>query len=291
MRDVEGSGSLNASGSKFEDQFVNSPEAESFLTTSSSSSTPSSDNLGHSMELNVTAGVFMVLMIAIVTAIFLCCCKTYVVCQKRRLRQRALENQPNNRRGIHQNLPMTHIYSDSPPSYDDIISGKIPSTVSGEPVGTRSNVETAPKAAEDAIEVHWSYEGSGFNSSPPPLYSCVVVENENANTSSQRHNTRSRAMNVLRWFHPDNNNNFNAVSRRMRATIQIVSGLVSGRKQGNNQDSSNQRQLDSVQVDSTPSTDSNSSAVSSTDSANTNTSRNSLSTESVTTADASTNER
>lgn len=40
-----------------------------------------------SMDFNITAGVFLILLIAIVTALFLCCCRTYVLCKKRRHRQ------------------------------------------------------------------------------------------------------------------------------------------------------------------------------------------------------------
>jgi len=44
------------------------------------------------MELNITAGVFMVLMVAVVAVVFLCCCKAYVLCKRNQLQIRNNQN-------------------------------------------------------------------------------------------------------------------------------------------------------------------------------------------------------
>jgi len=66
------------------------PIPPNLFTTGTYDEHTTPDHKEPDMDFNVAAGVFMILMIALVTSLLLCCCKTYLVCKKR-LRRRSGE--------------------------------------------------------------------------------------------------------------------------------------------------------------------------------------------------------
>uniref|UniRef100_H2Z2P6 Uncharacterized protein n=1 Tax=Ciona savignyi TaxID=51511 RepID=H2Z2P6_CIOSA len=199
------------------------------LTTSSAPESPEQGG----MELNITAGVFMILMIAIVTALLLCCCKTYVVCQKRRRRQRAWERNLGVSERGDRSLPSIQRYGDQPPSYSDVFFGRPPSRdveSTADLSGTISNNNTEPKDPEDTIAVYWSYHD--VSNDPPPVYPCVVIENDAAITEQPPgYETCSRATPAGGNTRPNGGRErsratLTGVSRAVLSAIQSVSGLM-----------------------------------------------------------------
>ncbi|XP_002121393.2 uncharacterized protein LOC100185949 [Ciona intestinalis] len=204
------------------------------LTTSSTPERPEEGG----MELNITAGVFMVLMIAIVTALLLCCCKTYVVCQKRRRRQRAWERNNGGTERGNRSLPTTQRYSDEPPTYADIFFSRSAeqSHEAETPTVTAttiSNNNTQPKDPEDSIAVYWSFDDINISTeAPPPLYPTVVIENEAAISELPPPGYETCSRNRVRAPPSGTSTRrasgrLNIVSNAVMNAIQSVSALVS----------------------------------------------------------------